>query len=329
MKKNIILLLVILLVVGVYFFLNKNTKTTLIEAETSFAVENTDEITKIFLSKNVSKTFVLLEKKDGKWLVNNKFEAQQDKIDVLLQTIGKLEVKHPVADKALDYVLKDLIVSGTKVEIYTNNRLNKTYFVGDNTPDMMGTYMCIQDAKRPYVVHIPGFDGYLQTRYFINEKEWKSKMLFQLKSEQIAEVSLQYANPEKVSFTIQNENNATITPLVAIKGETNNNKILSYLNLFSNLEYEGYPLGLTPSAVDSIYNMRPWLLLTLKEKSGKITTLKIYPKKQNRTADMQGNPIELDMEYYYAFVNDSKEIIQLQEYHFGKIFKGYVDFMMD
>ena len=38
--------------------------------------------------------------------------------------------------------------------------------------------MMIQGAKEPYIIHIPGFNGYLSSRFSCKEDMWKSKKIF-------------------------------------------------------------------------------------------------------------------------------------------------------
>jgi hypothetical protein len=45
--------------------------------------------------------------------------------------------------------------------------------------------------------------------------------------------------------------------------------------------------------------------------------------------DRQGNPLEYDIENFYAFINNNnKEVVQIQDYVFGKVMKTNRDFLI-
>ena len=89
-----------------------------------------------------------------------------------------MRIKNPVARSALNNVIKRMAVQNTKVTIYSNNGDMKTLFIGGETADQLGTFMMIDGAKEPYVIHIPGFNGYLSSRFNCKEDLWRDKKLF-------------------------------------------------------------------------------------------------------------------------------------------------------
>jgi hypothetical protein len=98
------------------------------------------------------------------------------------------------------------------------------------------------------------------------------------------------------------------------------------------LAYEGFPINLNDKQIDSIYNTPPLLTLSLTA-AGKTTQLKIHKKGMfedtNIQFDRQGNPLEYDIENFYAFINNNnKEVVQIQDYVFGKVMKTNRDFLI-
>ena len=181
MTKNLksILLLVVVATVAIYFYITNN-NSTLKKELSDFAVADTASITKIFMADKNGKS-ILLERINGiSWKLNGKYEARQDGINNLLETIKRVTVKAPVNKAAFETVIKKLASNGVKVEIYQNNdkKPSKVYFVGGSNQEHTGTEMLLQGSSIPFLTHIEGFYGFLTPRYFVNENEWKDRTIF-------------------------------------------------------------------------------------------------------------------------------------------------------
>lgn len=337
-KKTIILISVLGIVILAFFILKRNIGSTMSGSEMDFGYASTDKIDKIFMNNNRSREYILLTRQDAKtWTVNKDFKANSSQVDILLETLRKMKVKRPVAKGERETVLKDFVLNGTKVEIYESGKLSKTFFVGRNTADEMGSYFYMENAKEPYVCYIPGFNGYLNSRFFTNLTAWKSKTIFNYKEEEIKTIQLTWTEEPDKSFVINNENN---TPVLSAGNkvfenntEVNLNKLKSYMKLWENLSYEGHPIDLKGPQIDSIASSTPFLIIKVTDKKDQVTTLSIHRKGiKSRTRvqhDTEGNPLNFDIEAYYAFVNDNKkEIVQVQDYIFGKVMKYNSDFFL-
>ena len=146
---------------------------------------------------------VLLERKSSaEWKVNGKFRARQDLINTLLYTMKSLEVRSPVGKNLYNQTMKLLSANSVKVEIYSNQELIKTYYVGHPSMDNMGTFMYLEGSSVPFIMCIPGFNGYLTTRYFINETDWRSKTIFNYNPQMIEKVEERDLIYPDSSFTL-------------------------------------------------------------------------------------------------------------------------------
>ncbi|MCK9480340.1 MAG: DUF4340 domain-containing protein [Bacteroidia bacterium] len=336
-RKTLISLLILALVIGTYFFFKRNTNTTLAIDETNFAIEKTQNIDKIFLRSRFQNTSATLTKNDkGVWMINDKYEADGAKVDVLLNAVKNMKVKTPVSKDYWDMVIKNLSSKGVKVEIYSQNNKLKTYYVGGPTPDQMGTFMWMEDASQPYVVYIEGFQGFLSPRFFVNERDWRSKIIFAYEPQDIEWVKVDWTDDVAQSFTITNENNTPSIQSQAFgKGKINENKLRSYLNYFDRLAYEGFPIDMREHDIDSVYNKtRAFFVLTLKPKGKPEQTIQIHYKGLKKNSKMQldreGVQMPYDIDSYYAFFNsNSKELLMVQDYVFGKVMKKASDFLLE
>lgn len=337
-KKTKLLLSIIVVVLCVFYLLNRNTGSTLNVNESAFEFKQTDKIDKIFLSNKYTHQYVILKKvSDKDWTVNDSFKANPYQLEILLEGLKKIRVKRPVSKNELVYVKKDIALNGTKVEIYEKGSLSKVFYVGGNTIDELGTYCLIENAQEPYVCHIPGFNGFISARFFTQRDGWRSKTIFAIKDQDIKQIDLAWTADPNASFTIDN---GSKEPLLYINKmvqknnvEVNLNHLKTYLKLWENLSFEGFPIDLNPHKIDSIAHTLPILTITVTAKDNTKTVLTIHKKGIKRDSniqfDDQGNPLQFDIETYYAFINSNqKEVVQIQDYIFGKVMKQAKDFAL-
>jgi hypothetical protein len=265
--------------------------------------------------------------------VNEKFNARRDAIRNLLVAIKDMRVREPVAKSAIENISKDLASSATKVEIYQKGKLIKMYYVGGDTQDGLGTFMLLNDletgnnSSMPFVMSIPGFNGFLSVRYFLDEETWRDKTVYGFYPDQISSISMKFVHSPDSSFTISLPEINKIS-LDDSKGNNIANfdtlKVKRYITYFSSLSYETLRNNLRKSLRDSILT-KPVHIIELKDKDGKIHSLKTFIKPcddPNRTDEVTGKHITEDVERMYALFNDDKDMVTIQYFGFGKIFHG-------
>jgi hypothetical protein len=241
-KNWFYLILGAVIILTIYLF-NKDVKST-ITTDNNFNVSDTASVNKIFIADRSGAT-ITLERVEKSWTVNNKYEVRKDAISTLLSTINQIRIQRPVSNKAFEGVIKNLATTGIKVEIYTNNDTPfKTYTIGSSTQNHLGTYMLLDGAATPFIIHIPSFNGFLSPRYGVqgerlNEKDWRATTVFKLKSEEIRIVKLNHIQRPEHSFTL------TTKPMVLhdYKGNKlsfNQGKVLALLNSFKLLNCESF-----------------------------------------------------------------------------------------
>ena len=207
MKKNKIILIVIgILAIVAIAVIAGNRYSTLEDSESDFAVRDTSTITKIFIAdKNVNS--VLLERTESGWIVDEKYATNFRLVEVLLETLHNMKVKSPVSLASRDNVIKRLATIGKKVEIYQmvyridlfdkiklfrHEKLTKVFYVGDATQNSLGTFMLMEGADQPYVVYLPSFRGFLNTRFTPKPDDWKSHVIFNNTLANIKSISLEF-----------------------------------------------------------------------------------------------------------------------------------------
>ena len=242
-KKQLFYLALITLMAALIWFLSTDEKST-ISIDNNFSVSDTSAVSKIFIADR-SGTTITLDRVENKWIVNNKYGVRKGAIKTILTTMRQIRIQRPVPKNAFENVVKNLATTGVKVEIYTNEETPiKTYTIGSSTANHLGTYMLMDDAATPFVIHIPAFNGFLSPRYGItgnklNEKDWRTRNVFQLKREDITRVIIKNIQKPEQSFILSTEP-MTLLNNLGIEVDFNQEKVLALLNGFKLLNCESY-----------------------------------------------------------------------------------------
>ena len=286
-----------------------------------FAVEDTASVSKITIQDR-NGNVALLERKNNSsdWTINKKYAARKDVIKLLLECFHDIRVRGNVPSKMRDNMLAVMTTSAKEVKIYgQNNELLKTYYVGPNTQDHMGTIMLLETpedgrSEEPYITHIEGFTGFLNPRFFIDEMEWRSTDIFYYPNNDIAEIEVLHMTDPASSFKLTHFGNnklkferylnGTLTPFAQLDTAM----AFDLLKRMRKVNIETYNTMLKPTAADSIKSITPTFVLRVKNNSGAITSLNLYLKKaKEMTPDATGQMTPFDPEYFWA-KTDANEI---------------------
>ncbi|MDD5570746.1 MAG: hypothetical protein PHD97_06260 [Bacteroidales bacterium] len=335
-----VITVVVLLLIALYFVIVK-TKSTLSKKETEFAVKDTSAIVKVFLANKVGDQVTLEKNSQGEWKINGKYKARNDMVNTLLATIRDIQILAPLSKSAHNNIVKLMAASSTKVEIYVKSyrirlfknkirwfpyvKLEKVYYIGVPTQDKLGTYMLIEGAKTPCITYIPGFNGFLSTRYTAHANEWRDRTIFRYLVGEIKSIKIE-PQDEKESFEIINAGRRKFQ-LKSISGNqiinyTDTTKMLDYLTNFYKVGFEFFTDGMNKKEIDSIIKTKPYYKISVTDINGKVNEVRTY----RRIApigylDMWGNPQEYDVDKLYALINKGDDFVVIQYYSFDKIFR--------
>lgn len=315
MKTNHkIIILILLVAVGItaYLYFNKSGSTLrdMEGAKFDFAVEDTNSITKIFIADSKGE-YVTLERGEKSWLVNGKFDARPDNIKLLMKTFGRIAVKAPVPKSAQDNIIKSIATKGTKVEIYQGGgQPSKTYYIGNSTMDQTGTYMLLETKGKksnvPFITHIPGFKGFLNSRFFTSASQWRDAAIFKHPLSEIKEVKVEYFENPDQSFTITRKD----TSFIMI--DKNNQevkapieRIKEYLGRYEKIYYEMADTESEQQVIDSVLNSTPFFKISLTDTNDEINEIVTYhmPNYRQIIDPITGEAFEYDVDRMYANVN--------------------------
>jgi len=331
MKKNrtAIILVIILSSISFWFIINKKNG-TIKETLRDFAVADTSSINKIFLADKNGNSITLERQVAGNWTVNGKYNVRPDAIQTLLNTIKKIDIKEPIGKNAQDNVIKRLAAKAVKCEIYQNNKLTKAYYVGTETPDQTGTYMILIDLEtmkpsaRAFITYIPGFEGYLTTRYFVEERGWRDRTVFQYIPNEIKSVKVEVpSNPEyNYELSVKGNNNYELKMLSSnqLLSNVDTMAVKQYLSYFQQLNFESFEIDLKQEQIDSVIKSQPINILTVTDTKGKTNKVTFYARKNLKgTEGNDGKPLTFDPERLDALLDNGKDFVMVQFYVFGKV----------
>jgi len=349
--KNTILVAVTAVILAAAIVLAATRKTgTLDKSQKDFAVKDTAAITKIFMADSYEDQ-TLLERKDGNWIVNGKYEIVKDNIDDLLNCIYNLTVKDIVAKSARNTINKRMATGSIKVEIYYNDHRiklgklklfshtrKKTYYIGEATMDNMGSYAIMEGSNIPCVVYLPGFRGYVSPKYSASENTWRSHAIVRLKMAKIRRInSTDFIEPAN-SFQIVRSGNRSFD---IIRMENNQKlplydtlRLLDFLSDFRNLNYESFSIGLTKEEKETVLN-RKFKEITIEDVDENITAISMfYLEDEADEDDENSNDAQItrlfNRDRFYAVINGNKnELVRCQYFVFDRIVQPIEFFFPD
>ncbi|MEN8928401.1 MAG: hypothetical protein ABF242_08315 [Flavobacteriales bacterium] len=329
MKKNsttYLIIAVLLLAVTAYFVMKQDEAQGGTKAMSDFAIENTENIDKIVITES-NRNKAELELKNGVWMLNDKFRARPENVKLLLKTFRNVKVQTSVSADMKKSIVVNMASRFKKVDIYENGGLLKTYYVGSATRDHYGTYMLLEKggvkSSEPYVMHIPGFNGYLESRFYTNENDWKYSGVFDYDPLEISSIKVTHNQDLASSYLITQKDKKVILssidgkPLENVDNALVENYTLIYEKIFFNRIAD-----FSPEQVDSVKAIEPLYTVSVTDMEGVTKTVNFLRKKRDVEAfnEITGEPIIYDENYLLGYYPESKDIFVFQFFNLGNIF---------
>jgi hypothetical protein len=350
MKKNryIVISVILLALIAIGLILTRS-KSTFKRALSDFALDDTANVTMIYMSDKNNNSVKLTRRGPGKWMVNDRYQAQKLTVEMLLRTMLDLEVREPVAKVAHNSIIRQLAVASVKVEIYQmvyridlfgfirwfpHEKLTKVYYVGGATPSNQGSFMLMEGSSEPFVTYLPAFRGFVSPRYSTMEKDWRDYTVFRKTIPEIRSVKVEVPETPAFSFEVKNNDNKSFTLISLIDNqeirEYDTLRLLNFLAGFRNLSFEALLNDMDKYRKDSVLASTPFIIITLTDTAGVSRTIKTYhmqgPEGQT---DMEGRPMPYDLDRLYALVNEGQDFTVIQYFSFDKVLRPKTFFLRE
>lgn len=345
MKKRNLLIIGIVLVVGGIAMLIASLGSRDATFEQDYHIADISTVSKIYMADKNNHEVLLVrtigEQGDTLWTVDDGKEASQPLVDLLLETLNTMRIRQQVNKNAVPNIIKDISASSVKVEVYQDGYLidwfdgavrlfprqkkTATYYVGRETRDQMATYMYRDGDKVPYVIHIPGFRGYLTPRFTTMPYAWRSHRIVNLDVRQIERIELDILNAPQESFAIfRNEENfgMELTASHSVLPAFDTARVAQLLISMRNLNFDEYAAVVPNSNMDTSFREGPRNILRITDTSGTTHEVKTYIKYVNPDDAKAMSDPELyrtfDIDRLYAII-DSRDTVLIQYYVFDNI----------
>lgn len=326
-KKNIVVLSISLSVLaflswytyGLFNNSNKSDK-NLIE----FSIADTASINKIIIT-DVHGESITLKRNKNKWTDEDNSCINQPSVQFIIETIKNIEFKSYLPDASLENFKNKMLTQHIKVEIFTNGKWNRNWYIGPATQDHYGQIMLLETeegkSKNPIITSVKGEHGIIDPRFFADKRKWLCTEIFSLNSDEIESVDINFTNDSEKSFKVVNSKVPTVYQ--------NNNKIpsdpsavLRYLQNYSKIHFNLANYELNKKQIDSLKKTTPFATLKLTEKKGKKTLLKLFKMvSANQQAVGDSVNLEMDADKFWCELNNG-QLVKCQYFVFNPLIIG-------
>ena len=338
MKKYIVQILVIVLLVGIIvaaqvapygtsrlFDMLKIGKQATIRELRDFSIEDTASVDRIFMVDKENNSVDLTEKSDGRWYVNDEFLASKHSINLLLKTIHRMRIKNPVAKSAEENIVKNLATKSVKVEVYDGDEILKTIYIGGVTQSQLGTYALLEGSDRPFVIEIPGFRGYLSSRFYTSSILWRSRRIFVYDQSEIDRIDVNIGSKPDQSFSVNvkgQHNYELYGPQGARAESFDTLGVRRFVKEFKHKFHSNFITGKTQTQIDSVYNSPLFYRFNVTLKNGNNVELSLH--RENKVEDIDEDAL-FTLRKLHGVI-DQNTLVIVQTNVFATMFKELEDF---
>lgn len=344
-KRNLLILLIAVVLIGLtaFFVAQKGSKSATFEQD--YHIEDVETITKIFIADKEN-NHVLLQRvmdadstSDTTWTVDGIYPANKGMVRILLETLHDMRIRQQVNKNAIPQAIKQLSSRAVKCEVYQtcyridwfggklrlfpHEKLTKTYFVGHETQDMLACYMFRDGDKVPYIIHIPGFRGYLTPRFVADPVSWRSHVIVHWDITHLESVELDIPATPEESYKVSRQGDGFVFHQAGKEINTfDTARVAQMLSCFHNLNFDEFANRVPNSNMDTSFNAGPRAILHVTNTDGVMREVKTYLKYNNPTDSLVMRNDELyemfDLNRLYAII-DNKDTVLIQYFVFDNI----------
>lgn len=334
-KRNIIIIAAVAIVglIALIVAIKGSRKATFAQ---DFNVEDTASVTRIFLADKQDNSVLLTRTDSAHWEVDDTYAASQPVMQALLETLNKMRIRQQVNRNAIPTIVKDLSARAIKVEVYQTRplidwfgghlrlfqkeRLAATYYVGRETQDMLGSYMFREGDKVPYIIHIPGFRGFLTPRFVTDPLKWRSHSVVNLDVMALEKVELEIPAEPDESFAIVRSGEGFDMEVGRDRQRVaafDTARVIQLIASFTNLNFDEFAAIVPNTMADSNVSGTPRTILRVTDTAGNTRLLQTYIKYINPNDVEVANDPDMyeafDVNRLYAIIDHTDTV--LIQYH--------------
>ena len=288
-----------------------------------FHVKNTDKVTRILIMKE-NETVELENEPDG-WQVNGKYTVRPSAMQSILRMIGDIRIKSPVSESIFNSITINNNTQLVEVKIFGGRRLVQSFLIYRHTSPEFPCIMQKRKNRKPFFVHIPGYETDPGMYFVADEKYWRSNTVFELRPEKIEEIHLKYFETPDSSFTILFKGRE-----ILFTGGKNNKEDIDtmatgrYLSYFTYVPLESWVPDMSRVARDSITKATPYFKLNVLSSDQDTISLLIWVRRMKDRDSM----VE-DTDRLWGSLNGGEDLFIIKYYYLDPLIKGPSYFISD
>lgn len=235
--------------------------------QTAFAAEPGREITRIEFSGGGEK--LLLEREGEKWMVNNTHEARKSGISFIGRILTEIQIKSPVSPQLFDEVLETDNPVPVKVRIYEGRKLARSFFVYKTNSNIYGNVMKMSERSKPFIVHLPGYEGDIGSAFTTNELFWLPFTIFRLLPSEIGSVEFENYADTASSFALTRSGSEFVLSgpgKVAPGWDTS--RVHRYVSYFTLIPFERWAFDIDDEQKQKIEAQKPLFRISVVKTDG-------------------------------------------------------------
>ena len=244
--------------------------------------------------------------------------------DMVIQK--NISVQSSVSSDLKKTVVGNMASRHKKVQIFENGKNTKTYFIGSPTSDHYGTYMLLEKngkkSSEAYVMHLPGFNGFLESRFYTEIKDWKHTGVYTMNPENIKQIKVEhYESPEDSYVITQADGRFDFTTIDGVPvGDYNLTLLQNYVRTYEKIFYN--QIGdYTETQVDSIKKEDPTYIVSVTDNADNVKQVFFTLKETGETMDsIIGKAIAYDVNMIHGYYPEGEEIYLFQYFSLGNMF---------
>jgi hypothetical protein len=333
MKRILILALILACFAAIaYYLINKGNaeKKGMVTADRGFTVQSIDEVTKIVI-KHKKLQPIIFERKGKEWIMNGKYDVDPGVFINVEKVLTDMRMLYIPPAGHTKTIMNSIANNGIQVDLYNGEAQPfKIFFIGTDVQNSAGTHMIMAGETQPYVMHLPGLEGGLRSRFEQPAKNYRDKFIYKFPSKTIDQVKIEYPKDNFSSFVVKVKGDQyELSPLLEMvkppAQAINQMKLKKFIDQFEYMGTEGLVSDIPE--IDSIASRTPICIFTVTKKDGSIHTHKYYSYDDYvEPGILKKTPAEIRGLNRVFIYTDTGDMYTSQNRVVGGIFMGYSDF---
>ncbi len=325
MKKGFVILLALalILLLGVYFYILRGPNMGLPDFNYP-----ADKVTQVYIVDKDGKSIQLNKTKEGNWLVNKKYEANEELMGRLLDDIHNQEAIGKVSKSMRKDIKRNLESHYVKVKVFNKEEAVLEYYIGRADESNRGNYMSMPPLREIFDVQNPSNPHNMLYDYSTILNEWRSIWLIDYSSDDIKKVAISYVDTPFHSFVLTNNApNYTLEGKPKIEAPLNTKRVTEYLTFFTKVSSVLIAHdGTDREEVLAPNNKYASLLLHLKDGTTQTYEVYYYPITYDSKNYELGGTDKYDSDLLYVYTPKDGELYVVTQEVFTKLLRFYPEF---